>query len=424
MQLGVWVCVLPPLIHGLIPNPCHPTTLLLCDALQPLFDMEAARAEVGASRFSKCTPTPSRHKLSPMVTNQAAPATSRAASAADNIGDHAASVADRAPPTTDTAAPSSNVSQGLGHLGVKAEPTSTLEPSSLHGRGPGRPRTSSLPSPERSAGAAPPKRGPGRPRTSSLASPERSVGVAPPRKGPGRPRTSSLASPGRSADAAPARRGPGRPRTKSLAPPKRSRDSAPAQSGPVLTTQPVADPRRPVQEAGVQPSWQRRDWDHQGEGRVTVCGLLTAIPLATTQPLSAVPRQPTLSAPPPVPPQLQGPAAGPAASQRQHHVSVAVEDVAAAMRAALGSQVLSVGRAAGAHVQAHPLSTAPAAATRAPAAPYTQHNAPRHIQARLVLGDDGMSADMRALEDVLSGSTPQSVGPEPPSSLPLLPARS
>jgi hypothetical protein len=169
----------------------------------------------------------------------------------------------------------------------------------------------------------------------------------------------------------------------------------------------------------VQPSWQRRDWDHQGEGRVTVCGLLTAIPLATTQPLSAVPRQPTLSAPPPVPPQLQGPAAGPAASQRQHHVSVAVEDVAAAMRAASGSQVLSVGKAAGAHVQAHPLSTAPAAATRAPAAPYTQHNAPRPIQARLVLGDDGMSADMRALEDVLSGSTPQSVGPEPPSSLPL-----
>jgi hypothetical protein len=172
MQLGVWVCVLPPLIHGLIPNPCHPTTPLLCDALQPLFDMETARAEVGASRFSKCTPTPSRHKLSPVVTNQVAPATSRAASAADSIGDHAASAADRAPPTTDTAAPSSDVSQGLGHLGVKAEPTSTLEPSSVHAarRGPGRPRTSSLPSPERSAGAAPPKRGPGRPRTSSLAS--------------------------------------------------------------------------------------------------------------------------------------------------------------------------------------------------------------------------------------------------------------
>lgn len=169
-----------------------------------------------------------------------------------------------------------------------------------------------------------------------------------------------------------------------------------------------------MQEAGVQPSWQRRDWDHQGEGRVTVCGLLTAIPLATTQPLSAVPRQPTLSAPPPVPPQLQGPAAGPAASQRQHHVSVAVEDVAAAMRAAWGSQVLSVGRAAGAHVQVHP-----SAATRAPAAPYTQHDAPRPIQAQLVVSDDGMSADMRALEDVLSGSTPQSVGPEPPSSLPL-----
>lgn len=133
-------------------------------------------------------------------------------------------------------------------------------------------------------------------------------------------------------------------------------------------------------------------------------GASSAALLAPTQRLSVAPDPSRLPLPASVPPQAQHPVAS--QRQRSSHTAAAAVDLAAAMRHTLGLGDLG--------------APVPPRASHAPAAPApvrAPHNVdvtPHSATLTPGLGDDGMSADMRALEGVLGESAS-----EPYLSLPL-----